>query len=96
MDFTTIINKTSERIGEPENKVKLIITTFLDEIREEVLHGGGVKLPNFGDFCTKHVSRKTVVSPYLKGTVKVIPAHNTVRFVVSKSFKRSVEDQGRV
>lgn len=95
MDFTTIINKTSERIGEPENRVKLVVTTFLDEIREEVLRGGGVKLPNFGDFCTKHVSRKTVVSPYLKG-VKIIPAHNVVRFVANKSFKRTVEDQGRV
>ncbi len=95
MDFTAIINKTSEKISEPENRVKLIITTFLDEIREEILRGGEVKLPMFGDFCTKHVSKKTVVSPFSKN-IKVIPAHKSLRFIVNKHFKHSIEEQGRV
>lgn len=95
MDFTTIINETAERISEPENRVRLVVTTFLDEIRNELQKGGEVKLPNFGNFCAKRVLQKRVVSP-MTDKVKIIPSHNTVRFVTNKSFKRAVEDYGRV
>lgn len=95
MDFTTIINKTADRINEPENRVRLVVTTFLDEIRNELQKGGEVKLPNFGNFCAKHVSQKRVVSP-MTDKIKIIPAHNTVRFVTNKSFKRAVEEYGKV
>lgn len=95
MDFTTIINKTADRINEPENRVRLVVTTFLDAIRNEVIKGNEVNLPYFGNFCVKHVSQKRVVSP-MTDKIKIIPAHNTVRFITNKSFKRAVEDQGRV
>ncbi len=95
MDLIDLVHLTAEKLGEPPNRARLVITTFLDEMRDEIIKGNSVKLPLIGTFAIKECASKNVVST-LMHTNKVIPAYKSVRFVTDKSLKLAIKNQGRV
>lgn len=92
MNLTDAIQRTSEKTGESNNRIRLILNAFFEEVRDELAQGGEVKVPHFGGFCSKKVAPRNVASPFLNGERKHISAYRAVRFKPSETLKRYVRN----
>ena len=92
MNFKEVIACTAEKCGENQNRIRLILATFLDVVKDEVADGNAVKIPHFGEFSQKIYEPRKITSPFIDGS-KQIPARHMIKFKVSKNFKDQVQDR---
>ncbi len=92
MNLADAVQRTSEKTGENNNRIRLILNAFFEEIRDELAQGGEVKVPHFGEFYSKKVAPREVTSPFLNGETKRIASYRAVRFKPSATLKRYVRE----
>ncbi len=91
MTKADIVNAVSNKLGSEKKETQLIVEAFMDEIKNQMVHGNDVFLRGFGSFIIKTRAKK-VGRNISKNTEVVIPAHNIPAFKPSKSFVDEVKD----
>ena len=83
-----LVARIAEASGCSKAEINKIISVYNDTVVKAVCEGYCVTLPGIGTFSTTERAEQTCT---LFGKKKVVPAHKSVKFKVSKAFKDSVK-----
>lgn len=94
MNFNEIAKQTSDKCGEDYNRVRLILFTFVEEIRNELARGGEVSITNFMKFGSKMTKSKHVHSVFNKrAPVVMSKPYRKVEVKISNFLKDVVRNE---
>ena len=81
-----LIEKVSKVTGHTKKDTALIINTFIDEIKEDILPGNKVVISNFGTFYKKDVEPFKLFNPQT-GEEMLVEDMIRIYFTSSKNFR---------
>lgn len=84
-----LVELLAERTGMTKKDSNFVIDSFLDVVREEVVAGEVVKLPELCIFDTVDVAERTARNPKT-GEAVVVPAKKRIRTKISEKVKEAI------
>ncbi len=91
MTKADIVNEISTKTGVEKVKIKEIVESFMDIVKDSLEKNENVYLRGFGSFIIKKRAEKTARN-ISKNTTIIIPAHNIPAFKPSKTFMQKVKN----
>lgn len=88
-DFVKLVAK---KIGMTQRDTEAFMDALFETIKEQVVAGERLTIPNFGIFEVKTRPPKQGYNPH-KGEKIDIPSYRVIRFKPSKNFKKLVKGQ---
>ena len=89
MTKAELISKIAQEADVTKSVAAEMLKAFLDAIKDEMIRGGSIVFPGFGSFKVVERAGRTAKNLHTGDTID-IPAHNVVKFKVSKSLKDEV------
>ncbi|MBP6738763.1 MAG: HU family DNA-binding protein [Leptospiraceae bacterium] len=90
MNKANLIDKLAERTGLTKAHCEVMITNFIDTIKEQVVKGEEVKILGFGTFIKYKRKQKIGRNPQTGAEIK-IPSTWAVKFRVHEQFKDQIK-----
>lgn len=90
MTKADIINEISLETGVAKKDVTVVVESFMDAVKNNLLNKENVYLRGFGSFIVKHRATKTARN-ISKNTTIVIDAHDIPAFKPAKSFVEKMQ-----
>ena len=90
MTKADIINEIALETGVARKDVTVVVESFMDAVKNNLLKKENVYLRGFGSFIIKHRAAKTARN-ISKNTTIVIDAHDIPAFKPAKSFMESMQ-----
>ena len=90
MTNADIINEISLETGVAKKDVTVVVESFMDAVKNNLLNKENVYLRGFGSFIVKHRATKTARN-ISKNTTIVIDAHDIPAFKPAKSFVEKMQ-----
>lgn len=81
-----LIEKVSKLTGKTKKDTSLIINTFLEEVKDDILAGNKVVISNFGTFYKKEVEPFKLFNPQT-GEEMLVEDMIRIYFTSSKNFR---------
>lgn len=91
MTKADIINEISLETGVAKKDVTVVVESFMDAVKNNLLKKENVYLRGFGSFIIKHRATKTARN-ISKNTTIVIDAHDIPAFKPAKSFVEKMQE----
>ena len=86
MNKAQLVEKVAMELGRTKKEVALIVSTFIDDIKDELKSGVSVKISGFGNFNVKEKEAHTAKNPITKEEI-LVPACKKVSFKPSDVLK---------
>jgi DNA-binding protein HU-beta len=90
MTKADIVNEISKKTGIEKVLTQKSVETFMEIMKESMIHGNNVYLRGFGSFVLKKRAKKTARN-ISKNTTIIIPEHFIPSFKPAKSFVNEVK-----
>lgn len=84
-----LIDRLAAETGLPKARVKIVFSSLLTHISEELRKGNRLEFRDFGVFDTKQMAGRPAQNPRT-GEKFYVPAHNVVRFRPSRKLRTMV------
>ena len=91
MTKADIINEIANETGVAKKDVTVVVESFMDAVKNNLLKKENVYLRGFGSFIIKHRATKTARN-ISKNTTIVIDAHDIPAFKPAKSFVEKIQN----
>ena len=91
MTKSEIISKISGKTGVEKTTARVVVESFMSEIKDSITKDESVFLRGFGTFLAKERKEKTGRN-ISKNTTIIIPAHHIPSFKPAKVFKEEVKN----
>ncbi len=91
MTKADIINEIANETGVAKKDVTVVVESFMDAVKNNLLKKENVYLRGFGSFIIKHRATKTARN-ISKNTTIVIDAHDIPAFKPAKSFVEKMQN----
>ena len=92
MNKVDYINLLNEKLGYTKKDLKIIIDSFIDEIKKDLKDGNKVSINNFGAFEVGITKAFESYSPK-DGSIIKIPCQKRVHFKSSENFKDYLNEE---
>ena len=86
MNKAQLVEKVALELGRTKKEVALIVSAFLDDVKDELKSGTSVKISGFGNFIVKEKEAHTAKNPITKEEI-LVPACKKVSFKPSDVLK---------
>ncbi len=90
MTKADIVNEISKKTGIEKVLIQKSVETFMEIMKDSMIHGNNVYLRGFGSFVLKKRAKKTARN-ISKNTTIIIPEHFIPSFKPAKSFVQEVK-----
>lgn len=86
MNKAQLVEKVAFELGRTKKEVALIVSTFIDDVIDELKSGTSVKISGFGNFIVKEKEAHQAKNPITKEEI-LVPACKKVSFKPSDVLK---------
>ncbi len=90
MTKVDIVNKITEKVGLPQKESQEIIEIILDTIKEALIEGDSVKIPEFGTFNVRQKVARRGRNPQTGEDLTIAP-RRVISFMASNRLKAKLE-----
>lgn len=90
MNYKQLIDKLSEKTGNPKSKTKELLQDTVDVLTNQLCDGKGVSIPDLGTFSTKVSEEKKVYNPHYDAYM-MVPPKRTVEFSPAAGLKEEIK-----
>jgi len=95
MAMNDLVKAVSEETGYQTTAVREIARMTIDYFKHKLAADGVLEMRGFGTFKVVRRSQKTLTTLFgkpVKGKKAVVPERNSVKFRMSASFKKTIQD----
>jgi len=89
--FSEFIKEVATRANMPQAKVKVVITSMIEEIEASLMNGKEVSIPKLGKFYTKELPAREVRNPKT-GELFEVDESRVPKFKLSSVIKKALKD----